>query len=46
MAVILPEDVNAPIASKENPYEQYHLLEKAWDVASGEANSNTDLRVT
>jgi ectoine hydroxylase-related dioxygenase (phytanoyl-CoA dioxygenase family) len=30
--VILPEDVGAPLASKENPYEHYHLLEKAWEA--------------
>jgi ectoine hydroxylase-related dioxygenase (phytanoyl-CoA dioxygenase family) len=30
--VILPEDVGAPLASKENPYEHYHLLEKAWQA--------------
>ncbi|HEX7517531.1 MAG TPA: phytanoyl-CoA dioxygenase family protein [Chthoniobacterales bacterium] len=28
--VILPENVGAPPASKETPYEHYHLLEKAW----------------
>src|SRR2546423_15053165 len=30
--VILPEHVNAPLASKENPYAHYHLLEKAWEA--------------
>jgi hypothetical protein len=30
--VILPEDVGAPLASKENPYEHYHVLEKAWEA--------------
>lgn len=29
--VIFPEQVGAPLASKENPYEHYHLLEKAWE---------------
>ena len=28
--VILPENINVPLGSKENPYENYHLLEKAW----------------
>lgn len=30
--VLLPEDVGAPLASKETPYEHYHLLEKAWEA--------------
>jgi ectoine hydroxylase-related dioxygenase (phytanoyl-CoA dioxygenase family) len=30
--VILPEDVGAPLASKDGPYEHYHLLEKAWEA--------------
>jgi hypothetical protein len=30
--VILPETVNAPRASGNNPYENYHLLEKAWEA--------------
>jgi Phytanoyl-CoA dioxygenase (PhyH) len=30
--VILPEDVGAPLASKDAPYEHYHLLEKAWEA--------------
>ena len=30
--VILPEDIGAPLASKEIPYEHYHLLEKAWEA--------------
>jgi len=30
--VILPGDVGAPLASKEAPYEHYHLLEKAWEA--------------
>jgi ectoine hydroxylase-related dioxygenase (phytanoyl-CoA dioxygenase family) len=29
---ILPEDVGAPQASAETPYEHYHLLEKAWEA--------------
>ena len=29
---ILPDDVGAPMASKDAPYEHYHLLEKAWEV--------------
>jgi hypothetical protein len=30
--VILPETANAPRASGNNPYEHYHLLEKAWQA--------------
>ena len=30
--VILPEAINAPPASSQNPYEHYHLLEKAWEA--------------
>jgi ectoine hydroxylase-related dioxygenase (phytanoyl-CoA dioxygenase family) len=30
--VILPEDVNAPPADPTQPYEHYHLLEKAWEA--------------
>jgi ectoine hydroxylase-related dioxygenase (phytanoyl-CoA dioxygenase family) len=30
--VILPEDVGAPLASQDQPYEHYHLLEKAWEA--------------
>jgi len=30
--VILPGDVGAPQATKEIPYEHYHLLEKAWET--------------
>lgn len=30
--ILLPEDVGAPLASVEDPYEHYHLLEKAWDA--------------
>jgi ectoine hydroxylase-related dioxygenase (phytanoyl-CoA dioxygenase family) len=34
--VILPEDIGAPLASKDNPYEHYHLLEKAWQTQIAE----------
>jgi len=30
--VFFPENVNAPLGSKENPYEHYHLLEKTWEA--------------
>jgi ectoine hydroxylase-related dioxygenase (phytanoyl-CoA dioxygenase family) len=30
--VILPENINAPLGTKEIPYEHYHLLEKAWET--------------
>jgi ectoine hydroxylase-related dioxygenase (phytanoyl-CoA dioxygenase family) len=30
--VILPQDVGAPSASAQSPYEHYHLLEKAWEA--------------
>ena len=30
--VILPETINMPRASADNPYEHYHLLEKAWEA--------------
>jgi ectoine hydroxylase-related dioxygenase (phytanoyl-CoA dioxygenase family) len=34
--VILPEDIGAPLASDENPYKHYHLLEKAWEAQIAE----------
>jgi ectoine hydroxylase-related dioxygenase (phytanoyl-CoA dioxygenase family) len=30
--VFFPENVNAPLGSKENPYEHYHLLEETWEA--------------
>lgn len=34
--VILPEDVGAPLANANSPYEHYHLLEKAWEAQIAE----------
>jgi ectoine hydroxylase-related dioxygenase (phytanoyl-CoA dioxygenase family) len=34
--VIMPEDIGVPMASKDNPYEHYHLLEKAWEAQIAE----------
>jgi ectoine hydroxylase-related dioxygenase (phytanoyl-CoA dioxygenase family) len=34
--VILPQDIGAPLASHEDPYEHYHLLEKAWEAQIAE----------
>ena len=30
--LILPEEINMPMASKEAPYEHYHVLEKKWEA--------------
>lgn len=34
--VILPEDIGVPLGSADNPYEHYHLLEKAWEAQIAE----------
>lgn len=43
--VILPETINMPPASENNPYEHYHLLEKAWaaEIAARDAKPATFL---
>jgi hypothetical protein len=36
---LLPENVGAPMAAHESPYEHYHMLEKAWTAEIEERNA-------